>query len=278
MAPKKAQSINRIVLPELSEAESSKLDAVCRRLLVKAGGKADQAAILGVEMAHYSPVFFNRMIAIHGTDGKVVALKYYDNPTVLEMLARAGVDLRFNEDELLGKAVNNGEWKAADYLIHFTGCSPAVEKYFRKAIELRNRDLFAVLFSKLLHESHTELWDVVGAELVKAEAWQILTDIWRADKIRFRRILATTDLLKTAMKAGANYLSFVSIKVLAAEHIFPELTEEESLPNKGLNVFLIKQMQAIHGAHMKQVQAEEEEELATPLKPAALSAFGKSEF
>ena len=276
MAPKKTS--NRIVLPDLSAEESAKLDAVCKRLLAKAGNP-DDATILGIEKAHYSIMFLNRMISTHAADPKVVALKFFDTPTVLEMLGKAGIDLRFDDDALLANAAEAGDWKAADYLVSFVGANPAKEELFRMAISARNRDLFGVLLSGL-PDSEVGIWEHVGPDLVKHEAWQMITDVWRFNKVHFRHILAHSDLLRQALKSGANYLSFCSVKQLAADHIFPEFSDDESKPNKGLLPFIVRQLAAIRTAQLKQQTQEEEEELATttPLKPSALDAYHKSEF
>jgi hypothetical protein len=278
MAPKKQLSPARTILPELSEEESAKLDTVCKKLLAKTAN-ADEAAILGVEKAHYSVAFLNRMISVHGADGRVLALRFVDFPTVLEMLSLAGVDLSFNDGELLTKAVENGDWKAADYLVSFAGISPAKDELFLKALGLRNRDLFGVLLSGL-KPADVGIWAKVAPALVAAEAWQMITDVWRVSKYHFNHILAGSELLNAAMKSGASYLSFCCIKQLAVQNVFPEFDEETSKPNKGLLAFIVKQFSAIQSAQLKLSIEQEEEEMAntTPLKPSALSTERKSEY
>lgn len=282
MAPKKIASTSRncnvAALPELTEEELARIETVCKRLLSKTDGNADAALIMGVEKAHYSIPFLHRMITVHGADGKAAALHFYDKPPVLEMLVRTGhVDLRFNNDEILLKAVENGLWQPVDYLINFVGADPAKEEYFRRAIELGSRDLFSVLLNGL-NETDAVVWDTVGKLLIEAQAWQMITDVWRTNKVHFRRILQHSDLLKEALKAGANYLSFCSIRMLAAENIFPVIGEDESKPNRGLMEFVVKQLSALRTAQLKKQQQEEEEELAPQLKPSALNAYQKSDF
>lgn len=280
--PRKSSLANgRVFVPEISEEEAQKLDALCKKLIDR-NADADTALLKGMERGHYTVQFLHRMMANHAADGKAAAVKYSDVPAMLDLLYLAGLDLRFDDDALAVKAVDEGQWKTLDYLVHFHAVPATVRNgaLFTKAIESRDRETFLVLLSAL-KDSEVAIWDHIGQSLVNSGWWQGLTDLNRNHKRHFRRLLANSDLFKIAASAGAGYLSLCAIRTLATEQVptFPEFTEEEAKTSKGFLPFFVGQLQGVWAAQVKHQQAvdEEEEQQLSTLKPSAINTQ-KSDF